>query len=114
MSALWWSDVVFDEALEVGLVSGFPQFEHDVRTVAAAGDLIAQELPWTGETRPDVVQAFLIANSWRDAHAYPMRSIRRKIIFLMGKNGIHGVSAARLKRMPAISQETSAAQMAQA
>ena len=89
-------------AREVGPVSGFPQFEHDVRTVAEAGNVIADELPWTGKSRPQIIDAFLIANSWRDAHAYPMRSIRRKIIFLMGKNGVQGVSASRLKRMPAI------------
>jgi hypothetical protein len=103
VSALgWWSDEFFDEALEVGPVSGFPQFEHEVAAVADAGDIIAGELPWTGQTRPEIIDAFLIANNWRDAHAYPMRSIRRKIFFLMGKNGVQGVPAARLKRMLAI------------
>jgi hypothetical protein len=96
------SDRGFDEFLEVGPVSGFPQVEYELSAIAEAGDAIAGELPWSGEADPRVLNAFLVANNWRDAHAYPMRSIRRKILFLIGKHGIDAVSAARLKRMQAI------------
>ena len=92
----------FDEAFEVGPVSGFPRFEYDQKNVADSGDIIAGELPWAGALDQRILDAFLIANNWRDAHAFPMRSIRRQAIFLMGRSDIKGLSAARLKRMQAI------------
>ena len=79
------SDYGFDEALEVGPVAGFPQVEYELSAVADAGDIIAGDLPWTGEAEPRILNAFRVANNWRDAHAYPMRSIRRKLIFLTGR-----------------------------
>jgi hypothetical protein len=80
----------------------FPVFEYSNRDVRRVGDLIAGDLPWTEETAPQIREAFRIANSWRDAHAYPMRSLRYSVIGFMRHNGIEGITVARLKRMQAI------------
>lgn len=80
----------------------FPRFEYSKREVRRAGEIIAGDMQWTEESAPEARRAFLIANNWRDAHAFPMRSLRHSIIAYMGRSGIEGVTAARLKRMPAI------------
>jgi len=80
----------------------FPKFEYSNRDVSRVGEFLRGELLWTERTEPEIREAFQIANSWRQAHAYPMHSLRRQLIWYMGHLGIEGVSAARLKRMPAI------------
>ncbi len=80
----------------------FPRSAYGKDDVRRAGKLIAQDLIWTDETAPAIQEAFAIANSWRDSHAFPMRSIRYHIINSMRRMGIQGISAARLKRMRAI------------
>ena len=47
-------------------------------------------------------EAFRIANNWRDLHAYPMQSVRGSVLTYMGRCGVEGITAARLKRMQAI------------
>lgn len=83
-------------------VSRYPQFEFSNRDVKRAGELIASNLPWTDESAPAIREAFRIANSWRDAHAYPMRSIRYSVLWHMRESRAEGITAARLKRMQAI------------
>ncbi|UPK31249.1 nucleotidyltransferase family protein [Bradyrhizobium sp. 195] len=73
-----------------------------VNEVIQAGTIIAGDLPWSPETAPEIRKAFTIANNWRDAHAYPMRSVRYSMMWFMRHNGIEGITAARLKRMQAI------------
>jgi hypothetical protein len=80
----------------------FPRFEYSNKDVKRAGELIASNMAWTVEADAKIREAFKIANSWRDAHALPMRSLRCSILSHMGHLGIKGISAARLKRMPAI------------
>jgi ppGpp synthetase/RelA/SpoT-type nucleotidyltranferase len=70
--------------------------------VQRAGEVIAGDLTWTDETAPRIREAFQIANNWRDAHAFPMRSLRAHLIYYMRNQSLHGTSAARLKRMQAI------------
>ena len=53
----------------VGPVSEFPRFEYSMRDVKRAGEVIAGALPWTDETAPKILEAFRIANNWRDAHS---------------------------------------------
>lgn len=84
------------------LVQDFPRFDFDLNDVKQAGKAIAGDLPWTEDSAPDVLRAFQIANNWRDAHAYPMRSIRLSVAWYMRALQIEGVTAARLKRMQAI------------
>ena len=72
---------------------------HDIKR---AGEIIAGEMLWSDESAPKIREAFHIANSWRDSHAYPMRSVRYSLIWYMRKRDLHGLTAARLKRMQAI------------
>lgn len=83
-------------------VADYPQFEFSMKEVKRAGEIIAGELPWTPDTAPKIRQAFHVANNWRDAHAYPMRSVRSQLMWFMRKHNVEGVTAARLKRMQAI------------
>jgi hypothetical protein len=83
-------------------VSDFPSFDYSKKEVRRAGDIIAGSLPWSDETRDEILHAFQIANNWRNAHAYPMRSIRASIVWCMSRHSIKGLTAARLKRMQAI------------
>src|SRR5271156_5942195 len=84
-------------------MSDFPFLEFSDDDVAQAGRMIARDdLVWSEGTESEIRHAFLVANNWRDAHAYPMASIRSQIIQYMRLLGIEGVTAARLKRMQAI------------
>ncbi len=84
-------------------VSAYPRSEHSPEQVAAAGERIASELAITGGQVPDDVRdAFLVANNWRDAHAFPMRSIRASLRYYVRDNDFEAITAARLKRMQAI------------
>lgn len=81
---------------------GFPRSAYGKDDVRRAGKLLAQQLIWTDDTAPAIQKAFQVANSWRDSHAFPMRSIRYHVLHSMRRLGIQGLSAARLKRMKAI------------
>src|ERR1700730_18860844 len=93
-------EVDFDAVL--GPVSDYPIFDYRMKDVKRAGEVISGALPWTDETEPKIRRAFQIANNWRDAHAYPMRSIRHQLISYMRHSELNGITAARLKRMQAI------------
>lgn len=83
-------------------VADYPRFEYSMKDVKRAGELIAGELPWTDESAPKIREAFQVANNWRDAHAYPMRSVRCQLVWYMRDRKLQGVTVARLKRMQAI------------
>jgi ppGpp synthetase/RelA/SpoT-type nucleotidyltranferase len=83
-------------------VADFPRLEFSNRDVKRAGEVIAGDLAWTDESAPEIKRAFQVANNWRDAHAYPMRSVRYQMIWFMRQEEIRGVTVARLKRMQAI------------
>ena len=80
----------------------FPRSAYTDTDIKQAGKVIADQVLWTDETAPMIRQAFTVANSWRDSHAFPMRSIRHSIIHYMRQVEVQGISAARLKRMRAI------------
>jgi len=82
----------------IGSVAEFPVFEYSMREVRHSGEIIAGAPPLD----PATLEAFKIANNWRESHAYPMRSVRHQIIWYMQILGVHGVTGARLKRMQAI------------
>jgi hypothetical protein len=67
-----------------------------------AGKVIAGDLAWNEQSAEEIRHAFLVANNWRDAHAFPMRSVRQQLIWYMGHRNLDGITAARLKRMHAI------------
>ena len=79
-------------------MADFPHSEYSLKDVKRAGEII------TGAhlLSPEILEAFKVANNWRQSHAYPMRSIRHQLISYMRVRGIHGVTGARLKRMQAI------------
>jgi hypothetical protein len=83
-------------------VREFPSFEYSMKDVKRAGQVIAGNLIWTDETEPEIREAFKIANNFRSAHAYPMRSVRAHLIWCMRDHDLHGLTVARLKRMQAI------------
>ena len=87
---------------DIGPVTDYPRFEYRMKEVKRAGKVIAGSLAWTPENQSTIRHAFLVANSWRDAHAYPMRSIRYSLLARMRQQGLRALSAARLKRMQAI------------
>jgi Region found in RelA / SpoT proteins len=82
-------------------VREFPRFEYRMMDVKRAGKVIASNI-WTGATEAEVRQAFKIANNFRSAHVYPMRSVRGHLIWCMRDHDLHGMTVARLKRMQAI------------
>ena len=81
----------------------YPRFEFSKKEVKRVGRVIAANEPLTPESEERIREAFRIANSWRDAHAYPMDSVRRSVIMHLARAGLGGDTVARLKRMPAIS-----------
>lgn len=83
-------------------VADFPSLEFSNREVKRAGEVIAGSLVWTEESAPELKCAFQIANNWRDAHAYPMRSVRYQLLWFMRDADVSGFTVARLKRMQAI------------
>lgn len=80
----------------------YPLFDYNVDDVKRASSVIAGDLSWTRETEAQIKEAFQIANNWRDAHAFPMRSVRGSLRWYMHYHDVPGVTAARLKRMQAI------------
>lgn len=87
---------------DIGAVADYPRLKFSKHDVKRAGEIIAGNLAWTDESAPEIRDAFRIANNWRDAHAYPMRSVRFSLIGHMRQGGLAGVTVARLKRMQAI------------
>jgi hypothetical protein len=87
---------------DIGSVAEYPRFEYSMKDVKRAGEIIAGELPWNDQTAPQIRDAFQIANNWRDAHTYPMRSVRYSLMWFMRHHDLEGVTVARLKRMQAI------------
>ncbi len=85
----------------------YPRFEYSMRDVKRAGKVLAGHLEFRNDTMGEITEAFRVANNWRDAHAFPMKSVRYTMISHMRRRGIEGVTAARLKRMPAIRRKLS-------
>jgi ppGpp synthetase/RelA/SpoT-type nucleotidyltranferase len=82
-------------------VADFPRAEYDLTHVKRAGEVIISKAEWS-ESETEIRQAFEIANNWREAHAFPMRSVRGSLRWHMQYHSIDGVTVARLKRMQAI------------
>jgi hypothetical protein len=83
-------------------VGDFPFLEFSNKEIGRAGNTIAGAIVWNRETESEIRHAFLVANNWRDSHAYPMASVRSQLIHYVHHLGIQGITAARLKRMQAI------------
>lgn len=70
--------------------------------VDVAGDLLKSVIPRDSFRTPEVLEAFSIANEWRERHLVAMRQIRAQLAATNRALETGGVTAARLKRMPAI------------
>ncbi len=88
-------------------VRDYPHSKYAPDQIAKAGKLVALNVVYGNEVPDDVRDAFLIANNWRNAHAYPMRSIHASVRYHVGANNLDAITAARLKRMPAIRRKLS-------
>nr|WP_255626403.1 RelA/SpoT domain-containing protein [Phyllobacterium sp. KW56] len=80
----------------------YPHLAYPMRAVRRAGELLAGDILWTDENRDAALETFAIANSWRDSHVYPMRSVRGSVVQRMRQGHIGGFTAARPKRMSSI------------
>jgi hypothetical protein len=81
-------------------MADYPRFDYTPDDIRDAGKVIAREMLWTPENESAIRQAFNVANSWRDSHAFPMLSIRLSALYHL--RGTSRISAARLKRMQAV------------
>lgn len=70
--------------------------------VAKAGKLVAHNNVDGNQVPDEIRAAFLIANNWRNAHAYPMRSVHASVSYYVRTKKLDAITAARLKRMAAI------------
>ncbi|MBI2234520.1 MAG: RelA/SpoT domain-containing protein [Micavibrio aeruginosavorus] len=84
-------------------VASYPATDFSRNAIERAGQIIsADDLFFSGTPPQELQDAFLIANSWRDAHAFPMKSVRGAVSAYMRANNFDGITAARLKRMQSI------------
>ncbi len=83
-------------------VREYPHSDYSHNDIERAGKTIATATFFSTEVPSEIKEAFVVANNWRDAHAYPMRSIHSSIRAHMRINDLDGITAARLKRMQAI------------
>lgn len=84
-------------------LASYPRLHYSLDQVASAGAVIASDITFIGNEVPDPVkQAFRVANNWREAHAFPMRSIHASIRYYVRSGKLDAITAARLKRMLAI------------
>jgi hypothetical protein len=83
-------------------MSQYPQLAYSFKDVRAAGKKLAGPIYFTPDRRSEAIEIFSVANSWRDSHIYPMRSIRASVRAHMKQAGVRGDMASRPKRMPSI------------
>jgi len=88
--------------LGLGLMSAYPQLRFSTNEIKRAGKRLAGNIVWNDNDRSEILQTFEIAHNWRNAHVYPMRSVRASVIGRLRSLGIPGVTAARAKRMASI------------
>ena len=74
----------------------------DRKAVDAAGRRLAEDIPWHSYADPEVIEAFRVANSWRERHLGALRSMHLQLAHAVSRLELDGVTASRLKRMPSI------------
>lgn len=74
----------------------------DRKTVDAAGRRLAEDIPWNLYSDPEILEAFSIANEWRERHLGAMRSMHLQLAATVRRLDLHAVTASRLKRMLSI------------
>jgi hypothetical protein len=56
-------------------MSTYPHPHHALTNVIEAGKIITGHIGWDDNKQEAIIDAFRVANNWRDSHAYPMRSL---------------------------------------
>lgn len=87
-----------DHVFFAGQMGDYPQLAYHPHAVRRAGEHLRGKI----ESKDEAIEIFAIANSWRDSHILPMRSVRGSVLSRMRKLDIKGETAARPKRMPSI------------
>lgn len=82
-------------------MSDYPIFEFSKKDIAKAGDRLRAHILWD-DYGHDVLETFAIANSWRNSHVLPMKSIRQSVGQRMRHLGLEGDCVSRAKRMVSI------------
>ncbi|WP_162695534.1 RelA/SpoT domain-containing protein [Agrobacterium tumefaciens] len=82
-------------------MSSYPVYEYSMHDVARAGQRLKDVIPWE-DYDDEVRRVFSVANSWRDSHVLPMKSIRLSIAHRMRHLKLSGDVVARAKRMSSI------------
>ncbi len=81
----------------------YPELQFSMQEVRAAGKRLKDNLKLDSNVDwRDAHHVFAVANSWRDSHFLPMRSVYLSAAYRMRKIGIKGDMAARPKRMTSI------------
>lgn len=80
----------------------YPRLEYGMDDVRAAGKRLASRVYFDATNYREAIETFTIANSWRDSHIRPMRSIRASVRSHMRQASIPGDMASRPKRMSSI------------
>ncbi|RWB25518.1 RelA/SpoT domain-containing protein [Mesorhizobium sp.] len=83
-------------------MSQYPHLEYSMDDVRAAGKRLASRVYFDATNYHEAIETFTIANSWRDSHIRPMRSIRALVRSHMRQASIPGDMASRPKRMSSI------------
>ena len=87
-------------------MANYPQLRYPMKVVRKAGKFLRQPIVIDDGFGPAekalVIEAFSIANSFRDSHVYPMRGIRVSVAHRMRRLGVKGLVASRPKRMSSI------------
>ena len=96
-------------------MANYPHLQYSVNAVRKAGELLKRPIviddAFGLEERDAVIEAFSVANSFRDSHVYPMRSIRLSVLQRMRRMGVTGLTAARPKRMSSIRRKLASGSM---
>ncbi|ANM16905.1 RelA/SpoT domain-containing protein [Rhizobium sp. N541] len=82
-------------------MSSYPVYEYSMNDVARAGQRLKDVIAWD-DYDDEVRRVFAVANSWRDSHVLPMKSIRLSIAHRMRHMKLSGDVVARAKRMSSI------------
>ncbi|MER8374870.1 RelA/SpoT domain-containing protein [Mesorhizobium sp. M1406] len=90
----------------MGPMTEYPRLAYSMRAVRKAGDRLAKPIQFgrdiTAGQYVDALEIFSIANSWRDSHFLPMRSVRFSVGHHMRALRLKGDMASRPKRMASI------------
>ncbi|MEI9420563.1 RelA/SpoT domain-containing protein [Mesorhizobium sp. Cs1299R1N1] len=84
----------------------YPRLKYSMQAVRKAGDRLAKPMQFGQDTTAgqyvDTMRIFSIANSWRDSHFLPMRSVRFSVGHHMKALRLKGDMASRPKRLASI------------